>query len=242
MLKVKHISLIHPSGSELNDVSFNVDKAEVVAIIGSNDGGKSVLGRVICDQTVEHGGEIVINHIHRSHEPHRSTLHVGYSVAEPILEPYLTGFEQLDYIGSVLNLDPAERSKRIIELSQRFDCTAALYQLIERLEANERKKLSLMSSVIHHPAVVVWDEPTAHLDPVEQQAVKETIAELKHNKASVVLITNDLRLAEEEADRIIVIEQGQIMAEGTLSQLKNKSGSKTKSLSDIYLQLVKEYV
>lgn len=232
MLKVRQLSVLHPVGQELTDVSFTVDKGEAVAIVGPNSGGKSLLGQVIADSGFTHRGEVIVNHLNRSHEKEKTGFHLGYSPAEPELEPFLSGYEQLDFFGAVFGLSAAERSQRIIELAKDFDCSGDIYRMIELLGAAERKKISLIGSILHHPSVVVWDEPTAFLDPAGQRIVNEQIEELKRNKAALVIITNDLALAE-RCETILLFDQGRITASGTLGQLKNQKGSKSSSLSQI---------
>jgi ABC-type multidrug transport system ATPase subunit len=237
MLKVRQLTVLHPVGQELTDISFTVDNGEAVAVVGSNQGGKSLLGRVIADSGFSHQGEVIVNHLNRSHEKEKTSFHLGYSPAEPELEPYLSGYEQLDFFGALFGLSSAERAKRIVELAKDFDCSSDIYRMIELMGAAERKKISLIGSVIHNPNVVVWDEPTAFLDPAGQRQIAAQLGELKRNKASVVVITNDLALAQQHCDTLIVFESGRIIASGTLAQLKNQSGSKTGSLEEILSQL-----
>ncbi|MEX1123926.1 MAG: ABC transporter ATP-binding protein [Patescibacteria group bacterium] len=233
MLKVKNLNVLHPAGQELVDISFAVEKGTVTAVIGRTDSGKSVLGRVIADQYIEHDGEIIINHLSRRHESAKIAYQLGYAPAEPLLENYLTGYEQIDFIASFFEISPAERSKKIIELAKTYNATNALYRLIEQLSGADRKKISLISSLVHAPSVVVWDEPTSHLDPFDQQIVYRQLAKMKDDKMAVLLITNDLTLVSTSADQIIILENGQIKMSGNVSQLKNQTSSKTNSLAEI---------
>ena len=233
MLKVKNLNVLHPSGHELLEITFSVAKGEIVGIAGSNDSGKSLLGRVIADQSIEHQGEVIINHLNRLHEPDKTKYHLGYSPAEPVLEDYLTGYEYLDFIGSILSINPNERSKRIIKLAKEYHISSDIYRLIELLSPDQKKKLSLISSVIHNPSVLIWDEPTSHLDPSEQRAIRGQLQQLKDQKTAVIIISNDTMLLEDTTDEIIIMKNGSISMQGTLSQLKNQSGSKTKALVDI---------
>ena len=233
MLKVKDLNVLHPSGHELIDITFRVGKGEVLGIVGRNSSGKSLLGRVIADQSIEHKGEIIVNHLNRAHEQDMSKYHIGYSPAEPVLEDYLTGYEYLDFIGSVLSINPKDRSKQIIRLAKQYELSSEIYRLIELLSPDQKKKLSLMSSIIHNPSVIIWDEPTSHLDMHDQRVILEQIKYFKDQKASIIIISNDANLLEGTVDEIIVMKNGSIKMHGTISQLKNQTGSKTKSLSDI---------
>lgn len=233
MLKIKNLDVLHGSGHELLDITLKIDKGEIIGVTGNNDSGKSLLGRVIADQSIEHRGDIIVNHINRSHEKDMVKDHIGYSPAEPTLEDYLTGYEYLDFIGSVLSIGPEERSKRIIKLANEFNISSDIYRLIELLTPDQKKKLSLIGSVIHNPSVVIWDEPTSHLDLIDQGMIRGQLKHLRDQKTSVLLISNDAQLLEEVSSEIVVIKNGSIKMHGSLSQLKNQSGSKTKSLAEI---------
>lgn len=233
MLKIKNLDVIHNSGHELIDITLKVDKGEITGVAGSNNSGKSLLGRVIADQSIEHRGEIIINHLNRSHEKDMAKYHIGYSPAEPILEDHLTGYEYLDFIGSVLGINPQDRSKKIITLANEYNLSGDIYRLAELLPPGQKKKISLIGSIIHNPSVLVWDEPTSHLDPADQEIVRRQLKHFKEQKTAVLLISNDTMLLEEVADEIIIMKDGTIKMHGNLSQLKNQTNSKTKSLSDI---------
>lgn len=233
MLKVKDLNVLHPSGHELIDITFRVGKGEVVGIVGRNNSGKSLLGRVIADQSIEHQGEIIINHLNRAHENDMTKYHIGYSPAEPVLEDYLTGYEYLDFIGSVLSINSGDRSKNIIRLAKEYDLSSEIYRLIELFSPDQKKKLSLIGSIIHNPSVIIWDEPTSYLDMHDQKVILEQIKHFRDQKTSVVIISNDANLLEGVADEIIVMKNSSIKMHGTISQLKNQAGSKTKSLPDI---------
>lgn len=240
MLKIKNLDVIHGSGHELIDITLKIDKGEIVGIAGSNDSGKSLLGRVIADQSIEHRGEIIINHLNTSHEKEMVKYHVGYSPAEPDLESHLTGYEYLDFIGSVLAINPDERSKKIITLANEYNLRGDIYRLIELLSPDQKKKISLISSVIHNPSVLVWDEPTSHLDPTGQEIIRRQLKHFKDQKTSVVLISNDTTLLEDMADEIVVMKDGAIKMHGSLSQLKNQTNSKTKALTEILKKISDE--
>ncbi len=240
MLKVRGLSLIYHPVEELLDVTLAVGKGEVAVLVGPNGGGKELLTKVIADPRREHSGEIVVNHFNLSHDPDKAKHHLGYASSTLELEPYLTGFEQLDFWGSIFGLSPAERSKRIIEAAHNFNESASVYRLIEAMSDADKQKIRLIASLLHRPSVVVWSNPTEFLDPTERQIVTDQIEQLRHNKAAVLIASNDLALAEQVADEIIVINNGKIVARGSLTELRNQSQASGKTLPEIYRKLVKD--
>ena len=239
MLKVHDLSLLHHPVQELLDVNLTIGKGEVCAVIGPNGGGKELLARTIADPRWEHTGEIVVNHFNLSHDSEKAKYHLGYASPGIELEPYLTGFEQLDFWGSVFGLSPAERSRRIIETSSTFGFSTNLYHLIEVLNDADKQKIRLVASLLHRPSVVVWNEPTEFLDPTTKQSVADQVEQLRHNKTAVLLASNDLTFVERVADKIIIMQNGKITASGSITELKNQSQASTKSLPEIYSRLVK---
>lgn len=234
MIKTKDLTVLHPTGQEILDINLSVDKGEVVSIIGSNSSGKSLLARVIADPAIEHKGEVVLSHTNRRNDPEKAVIQLGYAPTEPVFEKYLSGYEQLDFLGSIFGLNTEQRAKEIIRLCQTFNFSAPVYQLIESLNLADRKILSLIASLVHQPNSVVWDEPTSHLDPTQIGLVKQAIAELKNNKTAILIVTNDLLLAEEISDEIAVMVNGAIKLQGNLKQLKSQTGAKNNSLEEIY--------
>lgn len=221
MLELKHVSVAH----HLRDVSFSLAKGEVIVIIGPNGSGKSLLCRVIADPDIRLSGEITVNHFSSQREPGKVKLQIGYATTSNQIEPYLTGFEYLEMIGSFYHLAPAARQSRILALAQQFRCLDQLYTLGERLSAAEAQKIGLMASLLAEPTLLVWDEPTQFLDETSRQAVLNELKAALKAGASAVVATNDLALAQTIADRIIVLDRGQMVTEGTPSQLEQLARS-----------------
>lgn len=235
MLKTKDLTVLHPTGQEILDVNLSVGKGEVLSVIGSNSSGKSLLARVIADAAIEHKGEVIISHSNRQSDPEKALIQLGYAPAEPEFEKYLTGYEQLDFLGSIFGLTADQRAKEIVRLCQSFNFSATVYRLIEGLSLADRKILSLISSLVHQPTTVIWDEPTSHLDPTQIGSVKEIISSLKNDKVAVLIVTNDLNLAEAVSDEVAIMVNGEVKACGSVKQLKSQTNAKTNSLEEIYL-------
>lgn len=233
MLKVAHLQRLRHIGHELVDVSFSVDKNETVAVVGPNGAGKSVLLSTIADPA-HAAGEVHINHFNAKTEPEKARLHLGYLPHPVILEPYLTAFEYLHLVGSLYHLSPTTRTERILQLAQELGCVHFLYTLLERLGPALHQKIGLMAALIHQPSVIILDEPTANLDPTGEEQVAQLLTAVVRKGSSLVFATNNLAFAQAVADRIIIFDQGQVTAEGTLAQLHHQMRSKEKDLRSIY--------
>jgi ABC-2 type transport system ATP-binding protein len=233
MLKIQHLQRLRHIGRELVDVSFSVDKSEAVAIVGPNGAGKSALLATIADPA-HAAGTVDVSHFNAKTEPEKARMHLGYLPSPVVLEQYLTAFEYLHLVGSMYHLAPRARTERILQLAQELNCTHFLYTLLERHGPALHQKVALMAALIHQPAVIVLDDPTANLDPSSEEQVAKLLTAVVRKGSSLVFATNNLGFAQAIADRIIIFDQGQVVAEGTLAQLHHQMRSKEKDLRSIY--------
>ncbi len=238
MLELKHVSTTSGPVNGLSDVSFSLDKGEIVVVIGPNGSGKSLLCRAIADPDIRMSGEIIINHFNARKERDKAKHQVGYAAAGSSTEPYLTGFEYLEMIGSFCHLSAPERSQRILALARTFRCLDELYSLGERQSAATNQKINLIASLLAAPPLLVWDEPTEFLDEFGRQAALQELASAVKAGSSALVATNDLTLAATIADRLLVLDRGQLITEGTPSQLEHLAGSHKKGLAATFAHLL----
>lgn len=232
MLKVQDLAA-RATNEHLNGLSFEVPNGQVLAVVGKSDSGKHLLGEVLADSSLIKAGEVNANsYRHRTHRQ-KAQIQTGY-LANPVqLEEFLTGFELLDLIGSLYHLSPKDRSRMIESLATALDLVSDLYGVIELASLATRQKIGLTATLIHSPKIIILDEPTQYLDFAGQDRVEKLIIDQAHQGSSIVLITDNLELAERRADNIIILELGQKMLEGTLQQLTNQTKSRTHSLKGV---------
>src|SRR5665213_1544685 len=155
MLSIRHLSVVGlGKKSGLSDISLEVTKGELVAIVGPNGAGKSLLLRTIADPDIRFDGDIIVNHFHNRTEPTKAKIQIGYSSPSLGIEKHLTGFEYLELIGSFYQLSGRARVDRITTLAQKFHCLDGLYTLLERQSPALHQKVWLMSSLLHQPPLL----------------------------------------------------------------------------------------
>lgn len=232
MFKVQDLCA-RSTNEALDGLSFEVPNGQILAVVGRSDSGKHLLGEVLAGNGHIISGEIQANsYRHRTHRQ-KIQIQTGY-LANPVeLEEFLTGFELLDLIGSLYHLAPVNRSEQIEILSNALDIGSALYGVIERESPATRQKIGLTAALIHSPRIIILDEPAQYLDFVGQELVEKLMLDHAREGSSIVMITNNLELAERLADEIIVLDQGQKILEGTLQQLINQTKSHTRSLKGV---------
>ncbi|MBI4948064.1 ABC transporter ATP-binding protein [Candidatus Berkelbacteria bacterium] len=236
MLKVKNLTVEYSSEKNLNDINLTVDNSSVVAVLGENQSGKSLLLKTIANCDSEHGGQVVINHFKAETEPDKAKLIMSYSPEIPDIPKQLTGFEYLELVANIYDLNSTDRISAINNLADILDIKDKLQTTIEYLSFATRKKISVIAAFLADRPVVLLDNPTLFQDYFSQQAIKQLIINRKES-CSILVATNDLIFAEDIADKFVFIKNGEIFAAGTIDELSHQAQTK-KSIEQIYKQIL----
>jgi ABC-2 type transport system ATP-binding protein len=155
----------------------------------------------------------------------------------PNLYAKLTGHELLRFVGDLYNMDHDLVSRRTDELLRRFDLSAAADDTFDSYSHGMQQKTSLAAALMHDPRVLILDEPTVGLDPKSARLIKDILRQLAERGSAVMLSTHILEIAERMCDRIGIINKGQLIAVGTMEELRKLGKSAESSLEDIFLGL-----
>ena len=232
MLNVRQLSA-RTTGQSLTDLSFRVETGEILAIIGSEQCGKHLLAQALSGQIQLKDGVISVNHYRLDAQPIKSRCQLGYLANPPSLEEFLSGYEYLDIVGATYHISPTERQNRIGRLIGELDFAEGAYSVIERVSPATRQKIALAAALVHQPEVLIVEEPTTNLDFDGQSRAIKLLKDEAPSRATV-LISDNLSLAEELADRFLLLENGAVLAEGTMKTLLNQVGPAVRDLSGIY--------
>lgn len=236
MLKVRGLT-VQRSNLELTNLSFDVNRGDILALIGPNGCGKSAILELIADPDSSYNGTISLNHFSSRENGDRYKTQLGY-LPQHFLPPlHLTGYEFLEMVGSLYYLDKKNRDDRIFIMSKEFNCDQQLYRVIEHLSSADRQRIGLMATLLAEPPLLIWDEPTTFLDYETLAAAKLALKKRVASGGAAVVATNDLKLAETVASRIMILDDGQVVAEGTIAELSHHAQT-PKNLGDIYLGLI----
>jgi ABC-2 type transport system ATP-binding protein len=160
----------------------------------------------------------------------------GYVPDEPNLYPKLSARELLRFVGDLYEMDGRQVEHRMEELLRLFDLAEAGDDLIDSYSHGMQQKTALAAALMHDPRVLVLDEPTAGLDPKSARLIKDILRQMANRGAAVFLSTHILEIAERMCDRIGIIDKGELIAVGTMSELRAAGKGET-SLEDIFLSL-----
>jgi ABC-2 type transport system ATP-binding protein len=205
----------------VNGISMDVAEGEFLALLGPNGAGKTTLVEMIEGLQVPDSGEIQI--MGRSWKSHRTELQrlLGISLQETRFIDKLTVLETLKLFASFFNITPA----RITEILDLVDLGSKAQSYVVNLSGGQRQRLALGLALLHNPCILLLDEPTTGLDPTARREIWDILMRLKQEKkTSMILTTHYMEEAEQLCDRILILHQGSILAQGTLKELIQKNG------------------
>jgi len=221
----------------VNNVSFDVQAGEIFGFLGPNGAGKTTTIKMIIGLLQPTSGSVKVAGYDIQSQSLQAKAASGYVPDTPNLYAKLTGRELLRFVGDLYNLDRQQVTRRIEDLLRMFDLAAAADDTIDSYSHGMQQKASLAAALVHDPRVLVLDEPTVGLDPKSARLIKDVLRQLAERGAAVMLSTHILEIAERMCDRIGIINKGELVAIGTMDQLRNASKSGETSLEDIFLGL-----
>jgi ABC-2 type transport system ATP-binding protein len=169
--------------------------------------------------------------------PTDAKMNVGFVPESPRLYEFLTGIEYLDFVADLYGLDRSSKQQRISEFLKALDLEGRENELIHGYSQGMKQKLAIIAAMLHRPKVLILDEPLNALDPRSARIVKNLIHKFRDEGVPTIFSTHVLEIAEAICDRLIIMYQGRIIAEGTAEQLKAKAGSMGSTLEEVFLKL-----
>ena len=232
-------ALVKRYGDKLavNNVSFEVQAGEVFGFLGPNGAGKTTTIKMIVGLLQPTSGLIRVAGYDVQTQPLLAKAASGYVPDTPNLYAKLTGRELLRFVGDLYSLDRQRLASRTEELLRVLDLNEAADQTIDSYSHGMQQKASLAAALMHDPKVLVLDEPTVGLDPKSARLIKDILRQMADRGAAVFLSTPILEIAERMCDRIGIINKGELVAVGTMDELRSLGKAGEVSLEDIFLSL-----
>ena len=217
-------------------ISFVAGDGEITGLLGPNGAGKTTTLRMLYSLLPPDRGEIRIDGLDPARDSMKIKRTLGVVPDGRGLYTRLTARENIGYYGELHGLDKHTIAVRIDELVQRLDMGDFIERRTEGFSQGQRVKVAIARAMVHQPQTVLMDEPSNGLDVMSTRALREYIKSLKHSGHSVVLSTHIMQEVAALCDRIVIIAQGEVAADGTADELLARSGCST--LEDAFVRLI----
>lgn len=208
----------------LNNVSFKIEKGDLVGFLGANGAGKTTLIKILMDFSRQDNGEVLFDKSlgESSNEIKNS---IGYLPEKAYLYPYLSGREFLEMICQLHAINKTESKNKINELSAKLQIEYALDRKINGYSKGMQQRLGFVAAIIHNPKFIVLDEPLSGLDPIGRRDFKKILKELNNAGVTIFFSSHVVSDVEEICNKVVFIEAGKLIYEGKVEELVHKNTS-----------------
>lgn len=209
----------------LDGIDLSVERGTIFALLGPNGAGKTTTVRILSTLLQPDGGQALINGLDVVKQAKEVRRMIGLTGQYAAVDEYLTGRENLEMLGKLYHLSSGDSKKRATELLEEFDLTDAANRIAKTYSGGMRRRLDLALSLVATPPILFLDEPTTGLDPRSRLAIWDRIDKLVKAGTTILLTTQYLEEADKLANKIVVIDHGKVIAEGTSNELKSQIGN-----------------
>jgi len=225
LILVENLHRHYADTHAVQGISFELKQGEILGFLGPNGAGKSTSMKMLSGVLAPSAGRILINDIDLLDKPKQAKSQIGYLPEKPPLYPELTVNEYLNYSAQLRRIAKAEISNAVSRAKQRCGLTDVSNRLIANLSKGYQQRVGIAQAIIHNPAVVILDEPTVGLDPIQIREIRELIKELGQQHG-VILSTHILPEVQAVCNRVQVINQGRLVFSKDMTSINQSLESK----------------
>ncbi|MBI4812734.1 ATP-binding cassette domain-containing protein [Candidatus Falkowbacteria bacterium] len=225
MIEVKNFTKKFGMNVALDNISFSVKKGEILGFLGPNGAGKTTTMKIITSFWLPTEGSAEVSGLDTIKDSLETRKKIGYLPETVPLYEDMKVYEYLKFVAQIRGLKKEEIQKRINEASEACGLRGVMRKTIDELSKGYRQRVGLAQAIIHNPEVLILDEPTTGLDPNQIIEIRELIKKIGREK-TVIFSTHILSEASAVCDRVIIINKGRIVGEGTPSELMSRAGGK----------------
>lgn len=219
-----------------NNISFTAKEGEVVGIIGPNGAGKTTLLRIIAGIMEPTSGEVLIDNKTHQEDMIGIKKKIAFLSGNTKLYKDISPYELLEMTGSYYEVDKKTLEKRIKAIVKKFNMESFLHQKIATLSTGQYQRTSIARCLVHNPEYYILDEATSGLDVISSKSILDFIKEVKEENKCIIYSTHYMEEAENICDKIVMINKGKVIAQGTPTEICKKT--KTTNLRDSFFTLI----
>jgi ABC-2 type transport system ATP-binding protein len=240
MIELKNLTKKYGNFTAVDNLNLSVPRGEVFGFIGPNGAGKTTTIRMMGGIISPSAGSIRICDIDMEKDPEKAKGKIGFIPDRPYIYERLTGFEFLRFIGDLYKVDSDaffEKAKAKLEMFSLLDWAD---ELIESYSHGMKQRLIMAAALLHDPELVIVDEPLVGLDPLGIKMVKTLFKQLGAEGLSVFMSTHTLKVAEDVCDRLGIINNGKLVAIGTLKELRDQAKVTNGDFEEVFIRLTRK--
>jgi ABC-2 type transport system ATP-binding protein len=223
IVSIRNLVKKYGSKQVLHGINLDINPGQIIGYIGPNGAGKSTTVKILCGLISDFQGEISIFGKDLRTQTIEIKKQVGYIPENAVLYESLTPLEFMEFIGSMRSLNPEQTSQKAEALMSIFEMKSHLNQRISTFSKGMRQKVLICSSLLHNPDLIFMDEPLSGLDANSVIMVKEMLIHLAKEGKTIFYSSHLMDVVEKISDRIILINQGKVIADGSFNELKKIS-------------------
>lgn len=237
MIEVKELSKSFKNIKAVDNISFKVNRGEIVGLLGENGAGKTTTLRLLATMLKPTGGTALINGYDIIKEASKVRGEIGILFGGEVgLYDRLTARENIKYFAQLNGMSKEETDKSINYLVEKLEMEEYINRRVGKFSRGMKQKVAIARSIVHEPTVMLFDEPTAGLDVTASRIVQDFIIKCKEDNKAIVFSSHSMAEVERLCDRIVIIHKGKIFEEGTVEDFKTKYNNQ--NMEDIFMQLV----
>lgn len=235
VISIRNLYKSYGSKQVLKDINLEAWAGQVIGYIGPNGAGKSTTVKILCGLLTDYEGEVKIKGFDLKKETLEVKKIIGYVPETAELYDVLTPLEYLNFMGALYELDEKICADRIERMMQAFGLSENLNQRMDSFSKGMKQKVLLTSGLLHNPDIIILDEPLSGLDANSVIIIKDLISKLARDGKTIFYCSHMMDVVEKVSHRIVLIDEGRVIADGSFEELKQQQGNK--SLEQIFSSL-----
>ncbi|HHV96753.1 MAG TPA: ABC transporter ATP-binding protein [Clostridiaceae bacterium] len=236
LIRIKNLTKRYSNNIAINNISLDIFKEEIFGFVGPNGAGKSTLVSLLTTLIKPDEGDIIIKGYSVLNKTSEIRKLIGFVPQDIALYPTLSGYDNLKFWGGIYGLRKQELQDRIEEALSIVGMKERAHDKVEEYSGGMKRRINIAAALLHHPEILIMDEPTVGVDIISRQYIIEAIKNLKKEGRTIIYTSHDIEEMETVCDRIAIMDKGVILKCDTVEKLKTQS--KDRSLKNTVLECI----